>query len=97
MNSEQFDKLLVYTLIIPALILTLTLSGCTNIEKDPIAECRMVYSGFEVYVGNTIYHNCTIWGNGCASSSGCTFNNCDELKPGDYIHSNEYVKRCPND
>jgi hypothetical protein len=83
-------------LFIICLIFSIALiSGCTNIEKDPIAACRMTYSGFEVYVGNTIYHNCTLWGNGCASSSGCTFNNCDELKPGDYIHTNEYVKRCP--
>ena len=76
------------------IISTIVVTGCTA-ESDPILECRNTYSGFEVYVGNTIYHNCTLWGNGCASNSGCSFRDCVELNPGDYIHSNEYVKRCP--
>ena len=85
------DAILLGILIISIALL----SGCTNIEKDPLIECSYLNSGFEVYVGSTSYHNCTLSGNGCASSSGCTFRDCTELNPGDYIHSNEYVKRCP--
>ena len=72
---------------------SIALSGCT--KATPLDVCRMSNDGFEVYVGNTIYHNCSLYGNGCASSSGCTFRDCTELGLGDYVHSNEYVKRCP--
>jgi len=96
MNCPHCNKeigLLYSWFIIPALIVTLFLSGCT--AESPLTDCRQSTNGYEVYVGDSVYYNCSLYGGGFASPSGCTFNACDGFNSGEYIHTNEYIKRCP--
>jgi hypothetical protein len=83
-----------YIFFLGLCVLGLVISGCTTQYPD----CREVNTGYDVYVGDVTFHNCSISGPGAAcSASGCSFNNCIELSDKDYIHSNQYVKRCPNE
>ena len=54
MNAQQFDKLLVWTLIIPLLIATLILSGCT--ASAPLLDTQDQSFGTKYIHTNTTYY-----------------------------------------